>query len=329
MQFNLKKICLALFCGLGVTASHAAGLNNFLTETKINKETSSIKASMIKEDSDEIPDWLKKSKRLEMILGEDGKSKIENAKVVSKIESPIKGLFAYVIQADVFSDKNPEGKKELYVFYSDKDGRYLFAGLLIDMKEERDVNQMLERYVRGELADNPANALRPQEMYPITLAGAKEKSAEPLYFVVDLSHESGRGGFLNIISLHQQLSKAGQKVKPIKFIMVSAGKDELATGAMALALGNETLNGSGIEKLAEYSRNVKSTNWLQPEAIKKDVAIKQAMGTGVFMLDQNSSQAALAQLDTLPIVYKEIQGNIKNIPLPLTEKDWVDVLTKN
>lgn len=327
MVCKFKKFILSvLVCSFaGVSPVMAEGIGGYFKQT--NPKNSSIKASLIDDQDADIPDWLKKTKRLEAIIGEDSYSRIENTKVVSKVETPIPGLFGFVVQADVFNDKYPDGRQELYVIYSDKTGRYLFAGLLIDMQEELDLNIMTERYVRGQLSDNPALALRPEGMYGISIKGSDDIKASPLYLVTDLSHESGRESFLNIVAIHQSLTKNGKKPREIKVVLVSAGKDELATAAMAMAIGSEYIEKKGIKKLVEYASNSKKTDWLQPSKLNADKNIKQAMGMGIFQLDQNSSQALLAKLDTLPLVYEsDNKEGTKNIPLPLTQKEWEKAL---
>ncbi|KLR59000.1 hypothetical protein OX89_04235 [Diaphorobacter sp. J5-51] len=316
--------CLAI---TGTGSSFAAGgLSDFVVKPTKLSQGSPIKTSNV-EDKD-IPDWLRKSERLEAMLGDDGKSRVENAKVVSKVETPIPGLDGFVVQADIFNAKSPEGRKELFVFYTDKTKRYLFVGMLIDMEKERDLNMMTERYVRGQLADNPAKALRPQDMHGLVIPGGKTNKMAPLQFVVDLGHENGKSSFLNVVRLHQSLLDGGKNPRPLRIVLVSGGKDEMSTGAMAMAMGYQKISGDGLPKLIEYAEQGRSTPWMNPARLKNDANLKQAMGIGIFQIEDNSSQAMLARLDTLPLIYDGTGDKTKYIMLPTGKADWTQLLTK-
>ncbi len=328
MRFDLRTCTVAVcFAIAGMGSSFAAGgISDFIVKPSKLNQGSPIKTSKV-EDKD-IPDWLRKSERLEAMLGDDGKSRIENAKVVSKVETPIPGLDGFVVQADVFNDKFPDGKKDLFVFYSDKSKRYLFVGMLIDMEKERDLNMMTERYVRGQLADNPAKALRPQDMHGILIAGGKTNKNAPLQFVVDLGHENGKSSLLNVVRLHKSLLDSGKNPRPLRVVLVSGGKDEMSTGAMAMAMGYQKISGDGLTKLIEYAEQGRSTPWMSPARLKNDPNLKQAMGIGIFQIEDNSGQAMLAKLDTLPLIYDGTGDKTKYIVLPTGKADWTQLLTK-
>ncbi len=329
---SLHKLLAALACTgvlLVMPAAHAAtSISDYLVKSsKINPD-GDVKASPIEADDPSVPDWLKKSDKIEAMLGSGDRGEVKNAKVVSKVETPVPGLNGFVVQADIVNDKNPEGKQELFVFYTDSTNRYLFVGMLIDTVKERDLNLMTERYVRGTLADNPARALRPQDMYGLVVEGSKDSTAAPIQFVVDLGHDSGRSSFLNVVRLQQSLVKSGKKTRGIRVVLVSAGKDEKATGAMAMAMGYQKISGDGITRLMEYADKGNDTPWMAPERLRKESKLKQAVGLGIFQLEDNSNQALLARLDTLPLVYDSNGDATKYVMLPETRGDWEALLTR-
>ena len=327
MRSNLRACVIAASLAIGAmgNAFAAGGLSEFLVKPSKLNQGNPIKTSKV--DEKDIPDWLRKRERLEAMLGEDGKSRIENSQVVSKVETPIPGLNGFVVQADVFNDKFPDGKKELFVFYADQTKRYLFVGMLIDMEKERDLNMMTERYVRGELADNPAKALRPQDMHGILVAGGKANKKAPLQFVVDLGHENGKSSFLNVVRLHKSLLDSGKNPRPLRIVLVSGGKDELSTGAMAMSMGYQKISGDGLSRLVEFAEKGRSTPWMDASRLKSDPKLKQAMGIGIFQVEDNSNQALLARLDTLPLIYDGAGDRTKNIMLPTGKQDWINLLT--
>ena len=287
----------------------------------------SLKSLAVAPNDSDLPAWLKDSKRIEQMIGADANFKVENPKVIRRIQSPIPGLDGFVVQATSFSDETPEGKQEVYVFYSDAKRRYLMIGMMIDMEKNRDLNQQIERYVRGELAENPAKALRPQDMHAVVLAGAKN-SGSPITFVVDLGPKEGKDSFLNLVRLHQTLFKAGANPRPIRFILVSAGSDEYATAAMAIGYGYEDASKDGVSKLVEFAEKGKSTSWLDSKRMGKDTNIKQKLGIGIFKMEDNSSQALLARLDTLPLLYVGSGDKATNVALPVDVVSWRSLLTQ-
>ncbi|MBV7542122.1 hypothetical protein [Acidovorax sp. sic0104] len=326
--FSRTLINLALVASLTAATglASAAGISDFLQPSKTGS-TAAIKATEVSPNDKDVPDWLRNSDRLNAMMGASADARLENAKVIRKVESPIPGLDGFVVQADSFSSENPEGRQELFVFYTDKSRRYLVVGMMIDMEKDRDMNQLVERYVRGEMADNPARALRPQDMHAMVLKGGKSKSI-PLTFVVDLGPDAGKSSFLSVVGLHQSLVKSGASPRPIRIVPVSAGKDELSTGAMAIAMGYERLSGEGVEKLVEFAQRGRSTSWMEPTRLKKDEKLKRAVGTGIFQIDENSTQALLARLTTLPLVYDGEGDRVKPVPLPNSQADWKALLLK-
>lgn len=331
MQFDLRSICASIACALTMGASMpvvAAGLSDFMTKPARINADDPIKASAIKPDDAGIPDWLRKSERLEAMLGDEAGSKVQNAKVVSRVETPVPGLQGFVVQADVVTEKNPEGRKELFVFYTDSTKRYLFVGMLIDTEKERDLNLMTERYVRGQMADNPARALRPQDMHGIVIAGGKSNKSSPLQFVVDLGHESGKSSFLNVVRLHKSMLDSGKNPRPLRIVLVSSGKDEMSTGAMAMAMGYQKLSNDGMARLVEYAEKGRKTPWMEAARLRSDPKLKQAIGLGIFQIEDNSNQALLARLDTLPLVYDGSGAATKYIPMPAARADWEAVLLR-
>ncbi len=332
MRFKLTRLVFSIGCFACILAMPVAqaadGISGYFAKQSPLNAEASVKASAISQDDPSIPDWLKKSEKLEAMLSSGDRGEVKNPKVVSKVETPVQGLNGFVVQADIMNDQHPEGKQELFVFYTDKSSRYLFVGMLIDMEKERDLNLMTERYVRGTLADNPANALRPQGMHGLVVDGSKDSKAAPVQFVVDLGHESGRSSLLNVVRLQQSLVKSGKKTRGLRIVLVSAGKDEKATGAMAIAMGYQKVSGDGIQRLMEFAEKGKDTPWMEPSRLRKEAKLKQAMGLGIFQLEDNSNQAMLARLDTLPLVYDTKGESVKYVMLPQSRQDWETLLTR-
>jgi len=284
-----------------------------------------VKTESIDSKSQEIPDWLKDSKRLQDMLGADSNYRVESPKVIRRVEAPFPGLEGYVVEATSYSEATPDGKKELYVFYTDKSKRYLMVGMMIDMQKNRDVNVDVERFVRGELADNPAKALRPQDMHAIAVPGG---TGAAISFVVDLGKQAGRDSMLSVVRFYQSLRRDGAAVRPLRLVLVSAGHDEFATAAMAIAYGAEITDGTGLAKAIEFAEKGRDVAWLQPKSMGKDGEIKRILGTGVFKMEDNSTQALLARLDKLPLVYEGDKDRMVNVPLPSTQADWKKLLTR-
>lgn len=277
---------------------------------------------------DDVPQWLRDSRRLQEMLGSDAKVRIDNPKVIHKVPNAFAGLDAFVVEGTEFNADHPDGKRTLYFFYSDPAQEYLFIGMAIDMKRGRDVTMDLERYLRGQLEESPAKALRPQEMHSIEMAGGKSK-LPPLTFVVDLGPQAGRDSFLNVVQLHRSLLASGASPRAIRFVLVSNAKNELSGAAMAIAYGSHSMKGDGVQRLEEFARGGEKTSWLQPRRLSNDAATKQMLGTGIFKLDNNSTQALLAKIDVLPLVYVGAGGKMTNTPLPLTASEWRVLLTGN
>lgn len=275
----------------------------------------------------DLPAWMRDSQRLAHLLGGQSVGEVSDAKVIQRITTPIEGLDALVIEAMV-SAKDGEPHPETFVFYVDRSGRYLIAGLFIDMDENRNLGQVIERQVRGERAESPAKALTPLQMHGID-AESIDLLDGALIMVVDLGPELGRRNLARVAGLRQALLDEGHKPRPLRIVPVSAAHDEMSTAAMAMALGYDTLNpGDGYPKLLEYADKGHDASWLDKEGLRNDPALKQAMGMGIFKLDDNSTQALLARLNTLPLVY-EIKGDqAVPVPVPTEGEDWKTLLLK-
>lgn len=328
MPVQVKRTLLlsaVLSMGLHLPAQ-ALDFSKFLKSKASTEEAApspAVRSAAVDPKAKDVPDWLKDSQKLKDMLGADANFRVENPKVIRRVDAPFPGLEGYVVEATSYSDATPDGKKELFVFYTDKSQRYLMVGMMIDMKRNRDVNLDVERYVRGELEDNPAKALRPQDMHAITVPGG---SGSPLTFVVDLGKQAGRDSMANLVKLHQSLRRNGADIKPLRLVLVSAGHDEYATAAMAMAYGSETINGTGLAKAMEFAERGKNVVWLQPKSMNSNPEAKRILGSGVFKMEDNSTQALLARIDTLPLLYGGEKDRTVNLPLPSTATDWTALL---
>lgn len=319
MAFKTLAALTVACCALHMGAAQADTISDYF------KGANGKAPKMTAPSADETPQWLKDSRRLTELLGSDPNVRIENPKVVHKLPKALAGLDAYAVEATEFSNEHPDGKQQLYFFYSDAAMQYLFVGMAIDMKRGRDVSMDIERYLRGQLAESPAKALRPQEMHSIELAGGKT-SASPLTFVVDLGPQAGRDSFLNVVQLHRSMMASGENPRPINFVLVSNAKNELSGAAMAVAYGSHAAKKDGVARLVEYAAGGEKTVWLQPRKLANDAATKQMLGTGIFKLEANSTQALLAKVDTLPLLYQGSGGKMSNTPIPLAATEWRKLL---
>ena len=307
----MKKTLLALL------------LAGFLSQALAQTDTN-IKATPLK--GDELPSWMKDSQRLAKILDGDDIGEVKNPKVVGRYETPIEGLFAVAVQATVIS-KTKEEREDYFIFYTDKTNRYLIAGLLIDVEKNRNIGQVVEQYIRGNIASSPAKALNINLLHSVHWNPSAEKDGV-ITVVVDIGPDDGKRNFLNIAGLHQNLAKKG-KVHPLRIIPVSNGKNELATAAMAMALGFEGFKpGDGYNKLLEFADRGEKASWLQKERLMNDVKLKEALGMGAFKMEENTTYAVLAKIQRLPLIYVNEKGSIKNIPVPTERKDWEALLRK-
>ncbi len=272
-------------------------------------------------ENENLPEWFKDSKRLSELLGGKAVGNVTDAKVIRRTPTPIAGLDALVIEGTV-SSQGVDPHPETFVIYLDKTGRYLVAGLVIDMEKNRNLGQLIDRQVRGERADNPALALDPLDMHGVTAVNQNARD-ETIIIVADLGPEKGRQNILSIHQLYTSLVASGQSLAHLKIIPVSAGKDEMATAAMAMAMGYDDLRtGDGYNKIIEFSEKGKNAPWLDKQRLQAEKDLKAVMGRGIFKLDDNSTQALLAKLNTLPLVYRETKGKVEYLPLPTSSEDW-------
>jgi hypothetical protein len=279
-------------------------------------------------DLDELPDWFHDSERLSEMLGGKVAGEVENAKVIRRIQTPIKGLDAVVIKGTINApDKIPY--EEIFTLYMDKTNQYLVSGMMIDIKANREVGTMIARYVKGESADNPARALDVMSMGRLTAGGNKAGFTEPgtIFYVSDFAQEAARSNLINIHNLRNKLIKSGKKVHPFAVIPVSEGKDEMSSVASSMSFGYEALSsGDGYNKLIEFAAKGNAASWLQPMKIKGDPKLIQIVGLGVQHIDNNTSAALLARVNSLPLVYTTDGESAQWIPLPTSEKEWETIL---
>lgn len=307
-------------------AMHSASASKIVETIMMNK---SEKPAVEKSLDEPLPEWVKDSKKLSELLGGKVVGNVKDAKVIKRYETPIPGLDALAVAANVYQNGEIEPKQELFVFYVDKSGRYMVAGLLIDMEEGRNYSQVVERYTKGSMVDNPALALSPLEMNGVESSLAKKDNGVTLTIVVDVSPEKGRSNLLKIHELREKLIKKGKAVAKLRIVPVSNGNDEQSTGAMALSLGFDVLKpGEGYDKLIEFSAKGKKTEWMSKDSLRKNKELKAAMGLGIFKLEENSTQALLAKLNTLPLIYAFSNNQLNHVLTPSSESDWELLLTK-
>lgn len=274
----------------------------------------------------ELPSWMKDSQRLARILDGDDISEIKNPKVIGRYETPIDGLFAVAVQATVIAKDN-SSREDYFIFYTDKTSRYLVAGLLIDVEKNRNVGQIVEQYIRGQVAGSPARALNLLQLHAVQWNPSQEKDGV-ITIVIDIGPAEGRRSFLNIAALHQKMGKTG-KVRPLRIIPVTNAKDELSTAAMSMALGFEHMKpGDGYNKLLEFADIGNKASWLQKDRLLKEAKLKEVLGIGAFKMEENTTQAVLAKVDRLPLIYINEKGTLKNIPVPTQQKEWETLLRK-
>lgn len=334
-SIRIKKIAFIFVVALAATTVYADGaLSSFLNKES-QPPSSPIEALAVIDNpslmpalpEDEVPSWVRDSERLSQLLGGEQVGEVSDARVIKRLPTPIEGLDALVIEG-IVSDGQHEPHSETFVIYTDRGGRYLVAGLVIDMEQNRNLGQMINRQVRGERADNPALALNPMEMHGIDAEAHDESNDERLFFVVDLGPQKGRQNLLNIINRRQELLKKNQKLRPLRIVLVSSATDEIGTAAMAMAMGYDQMQaGEGFNRLIEYAQHGNKATWLDKDRLREDPILKQALGLGIFLLDDNSTQALLARIDILPLVYIGKEKRIQHIQTPISIDEWDKVLS--
>lgn len=282
------------------------------------------KKELLNAEEQDLPEWFRDSQRLSQLLGGKAVGDVSDAKVIQRLPTPIDGLDALVIEG-IVADGEREPHPQTFVIYVDKGDRYLVAGLLIDMETNRNLGQLIDQQVRGERADNPALALNPTRMHAIYTDPARSED-DSLIMVVDLGPERGRRNLFNVATLRKNLKASGQSVRSLRIVPVSAGQDELSTAAMAMALGFDQLKGDGFDKLIEYAAQGRQAPWLDKKKLREDPQLKEVMGLGIFKLDENSTQALLSRINTLPVIYEIKENKVHYIPTPTSDEDWKQLL---
>ena len=117
-------ISAAITLGL-ILPAHALDFSKFLNSKESAAEAPSppVRSEAVDPKSKDVPDWLKDSQKLKDMLGADANFRVENPKVIRRVDAPFPGLEGYVVEATSYSDATPDGKKELFVFYTDKSQR--------------------------------------------------------------------------------------------------------------------------------------------------------------------------------------------------------------
>ncbi|MBQ1557743.1 MAG: hypothetical protein IIZ69_06160, partial [Pseudomonas sp.] len=82
--------------------------------------------------------WFNKVEQLEKLLSNSAVGKVSDIRLLSTLDTPIKGLKAVVYEAMVENPANGQRKPERLVLYSDSTGRYAVVGSVVDMKEGKD-----------------------------------------------------------------------------------------------------------------------------------------------------------------------------------------------
>lgn len=277
----------------------------------------------------DVPEWFKDSERLSQMLSGKAIGKVQGARVIRRLPTPIEGIDALILEGQV-KPEDGELHTETFVIYVDHSGRYLIAGLLIDMQTHQNVGQIIHQTVRAEHADNPALALNPLDLHTINAENAL-KHDQRIVVVIDLGPEKGRRNLKQIAGLYASLAEdnMNHQLRSLQIALVSAAHDELSTAAMAMAFGYDAKQpGSGYEKLLAFANEGDKTPWLQPNRLLHESALKEIMGLGVFKLENNSTQALIAKIDTLPLVYLIQHGVAKHVPTPTSVEDWKILLMR-
>ena len=304
-----KQIIAGLLAGL-LCASTAYANSSLFPEVPFKKN--------------EIPSWLQDSRRLSKILDGEDIGEVSNTKVVGRYNTPISGLFAVAVEGTV-TKSGSAPRQEYFIFYTDKDSKYLVAGMIIDIDNSRNITQMIEQQIRGNLATSPAKALNLSVMHAVQWNPGNEKKGQ-ITLVIDIGPEGGKANFINVATLHQNLSKT-KRVRPLRIIPVTNGKNELATAAMAMALGYETLRpGDGYNKLLEFADKGDAASWLQKNRLATDPKLKEILGVGAFKMEENTTFAMMAKVERLPLIYLHENGVPTPIPTPTSKAAWEKLL---
>ena len=105
MRFNKLASLLVASLSLSVAVAQTTPLSDYFKGS--NGKPGKLQAPA----AEEIPQWLKDSRKLNDMLGSDAKVRIENPKVVHKVSKVFAGLDAFVVEGTEFSDDHPDGKQ--------------------------------------------------------------------------------------------------------------------------------------------------------------------------------------------------------------------------
>jgi len=117
----LRKTAIAASLLFAAFGANAKGLADFFRSdpstaavaqapSLAGKKDAGIHASPIDSKSEDVPQWLRDSERLNKMLGDSADFRVENAKVIRKFDSPVPGLDGFVVEATSYTKDFPDGK---------------------------------------------------------------------------------------------------------------------------------------------------------------------------------------------------------------------------
>ncbi|WP_431153350.1 hypothetical protein [Acidovorax facilis] len=256
--------------------------------------------------------WINKVEQLEKLLSNSAVGKVSDIRLLSTLDTPIKGLKAVVYEAMIENPANGQRKPERLVLYSDTSGRYAVVGSVVDMKEGKDLGSTFMREQAGNTM-SPA-LLEKAELAPGT-------GSRRIVLVLDLGQPQGRQFLSELLQRYTAAkSKAG-----VDMALVSDAQKEINVGAQAVLMGAAGTTRM-LPWLAEWLRDGEKASFVDKNRLRNDAVVKATLGKGVFAIDKNSRMAVESGIDRLPLIFVNDKGRYSTFKPPQSEADWKALL---
>ncbi len=274
-------------------------------------------------ESQEMPEWFKYAEKIKGLIGSNKVSTIENVKLLRRFDTPIAGLDALVVQADI-TPIDGEPYTDLFVFYVDKQNRYLLSGIFINMEKQIEYSRSLVRYARGQFFQGPEKSLNPLDMYGVAASPFDRPDTKgAMHIVTSLKYENQCELVGRIEGIRQQTIKEGKKPAPVFYYFISDGTDETSAFIGAMIMGYDRIEGgNGYAKLLEFCAKGRSFDWTNPNKIKSDPYLKKVLAYGLQAIEENSSAALYAKIDRIPLLYLYDGGHARYVEFPRQREEF-------
>lgn len=256
--------------------------------------------------------WFNRVEQLEKLLSNSQVGKVSDVRLLSTLDTPIKGLKAVVYEVTVENPSNGQRKPERIVLYTDASGRYAVIGSVVDMKEGTDLGSTFMRQQAGK-------TMSPELLARAELAAGT--GSRRIVVLMDLGQPQGRKFAHELLQRHAQYkSKAG-----LDMALVSDAQKEINVGAQAVLMG-----AAGTSRLApwlmEWIRDGERASFVDKARLRNDAVVKATLGKGIFAIDKNSRMAVESGIDRLPLIFVNDKGRYTTYKPPQTDDEWKSLL---